>query len=59
MIYTFFDRKTKGATTLANKSAIKSIPQNKQHMNFINPLLEDLKKEKYVRHSKTIPGLQI
>ena len=32
MVYTFFDKKTKGSgvTTLANKSAIKSTPQNKQ-----------------------------
>ena len=32
MVYKFFDRKTKGSdvTTLANKSDIKSIPQNKQ-----------------------------
>ena len=32
MVYKFFDKKTKGSgvTTLAKKSAIKSIPQNKQ-----------------------------
>ena len=32
MVYTIFDKKTKcsGVTTLANKSAIKAIPQNKQ-----------------------------
>ena len=31
MIYKFFDEKTKGSgATLANKSAIKSIPQNEQ-----------------------------
>ena len=32
MVYKFFDRKTTGSgvTTLANKSTIKSIPQNKQ-----------------------------
>ena len=31
MVYTFFDEKTKGSgVTLANKSAIKSIPQNEQ-----------------------------
>ena len=31
MVYTFFDKKTKGSGfTLANKSAIKSIPQNEQ-----------------------------
>ena len=32
MVYKFFDKKTKdsGVTTLANKSAIKFIPQNEQ-----------------------------
>ena len=32
MVYKFFDKKTKGSgvTTLVNKSAIKSIPQNEQ-----------------------------
>ena len=32
MVYKFYDKKTKGngVTTLANKSAIKSIPQNEQ-----------------------------
>ena len=31
MVYYFFDEKTKGSgVTLANKSAIKSIPQNEQ-----------------------------
>ena len=32
MVYKFFDNKTKdsGFTTLANKSIIKSIPQNEQ-----------------------------
>ena len=32
MVYTFFDKKTKGSrvTTLANKSAVKSTPQNEQ-----------------------------
>ena len=32
VVYRFFDKKTKGsgATTLSNKSAIKSIPQNEQ-----------------------------
>ena len=39
MVYNFFDKKTTGGgvTTLANKSAIKSIPQNQQ-------LAEDLHK---------------
>ena len=39
MVYKFFDKKTAGSgvTTLANKSAIKSIPQNEQ-------LTEELRK---------------
>ena len=63
MVYNFFDKKTKGSgvITLANKFAIKSTPQNEQlaDTNFINALLENLKKEKYIQHSKTIFGLQI
>ena len=31
MVYTFFDKKTKGSgATLANKSAVKSMPRNEQ-----------------------------
>ena len=30
MVYKFFDKKTKGSVTLANKSAVKSIRQNEQ-----------------------------
>ena len=58
MVYNFFDKKTKGSgvTTLANKSGIKSTPQNEQNWlkNFINPLLKSLKKEKYMQRSKTM-----
>ena len=41
-VYNFFDKKTKGSsvTKLANKSAIKSIPQNEQ-------LAEELHKPYY------------
>ena len=63
MVYKFFDKKTKGSgVTLANKSAIKSIPQNEQ-------LAEELHKPiisifyithyKYIQHSLTIFGPQI
>ena len=34
MVYKFFNKKTKGSSvTLANKSAIKSIPQNDQELH--------------------------
>ena len=61
MVYTFFDKKTKDSgVTLPNKSAIKSTPQNEQLTeDFINPLLESLKKGKYIQRSKTIFGLKI
>ena len=67
MVYKCFDKKTKGSgVTLGNKSAIKSIPQNEQLAEELlieepmkNLLLENLKKRKYIQHSKTIFGLQI
>ena len=42
MFYKFFDKKTKGSgiATLANKLAIKSIPQNELH----NPVIRKFKK---------------
>ena len=59
----FFDKKTKGCgvTTFANKSAIKSIPQNEQLADELHkPIIRKLKKkEKYIQHLKTIFGLQI
>ena len=46
MVYKFFDKKTKGSgVTLANKSAIKSIPQNEQ-------LVEELHKPITKKFSK-------
>ena len=56
MVYKFFDKKTKGSgVTLANKSAIKSIPQNEQLAEELHkPIIKNLKKGKY-----TIFGLQI
>ena len=62
MVYRFFDKNTKssGVTTLANKSAIKSILQNEQLTEELhNPLLENFKKEKYIQPLKIISGLQI
>ena len=61
MVYKFFDKKTKGSgVTLANKSAIKSIPQNEQLVEeFHKPIIRKFKKGKYIQHSKTIFGLQI
>ena len=60
MIYKFFDKKTKGSgvTTLANKSAIKSTPENELLTDELHkPIIRKLKKRK--QHSKTIIGLQI
>ena len=47
MVYKFFDKKTKGSgvTTLENKSAIKSIPQNKQLADKLHkPIFRKFKK---------------
>ena len=49
MVYKHFDKKTKGSgvTTLANKSAIKSIPQNKQLAQELHkPIIRKFKKRK-------------
>ena len=49
MVYEYFDKKTKGGgvTTLANKSAIKSLPQNKQLAEKLHkPLIRKFKKRK-------------
>ena len=49
MVYKFFDKKTKGTgvTTLANKSAIKSTPQNEQLSDELHkPIIRKLKKRK-------------
>ena len=49
MVYKFFDRKTKGSdvTTLANKSDIKSIPQNKQLAAELHkPIIRKFKKRR-------------
>ena len=47
MVHKFFDKKTKssGVTTLANKSAIKSIPQNEQLADELHkPIIRKFKK---------------
>ena len=46
MVYKFFDKKTKGSgVTLANKSAIKSMPQNEQLAEELHkPIIRKLKK---------------
>ena len=46
MVYKFFDKKTKGSgVTLANKSAIKSIPQNEQLAEELHkPIIRKFKK---------------
>ena len=48
MVHRFFDKKTKGSgVALANKSAIKSIPQNRQLAEELyKPIIRKLKKRK-------------
>ena len=49
MVYKFFDKKTKGsgASTIANKSVIKSIPQNGQLADELHkPIIRKFKKRK-------------
>ena len=49
MVYTFFDKKTKGSgvTTLANKSAIKSTPQYKHLADELHkPIIRKFRKRK-------------
>ena len=49
MVYKFLDKKTKGSgvTTLANKSAIKSIPQNEQLVDELHkPIIRIFRKRK-------------
>ena len=60
MVYKFLDKKTKGSgvTMLANKYAIKFIPQNEQLTKELhNQLLKIFKKEKYIQSLKIISGL--
>ena len=60
MVYKFFDIKSKGSgisALLANKSANKQIIN--WEMNFINQLLENFKKEKFIHHLEIIFGVLI
>ena len=61
MIYKYFDKKTKGSgVTPANKSAIKSIPQNEELADELHrPIIRNFKKGKFIQHLKAIFGLQI
>ena len=61
MVYKFFDKKTKSSgVTLANKSAIKYIPQNEQLAEELHKLIIiKFKKGKYIQDSETIFGLYI
>ena len=62
MVYKFFDKKTAGSglTRLANKSAIKSIPQNEQLAEELRkPIIRKFKKKKYIQHLQTIFGVLI
>ena len=52
MIYKFFDKKSYGGS---NNNEIK---QNEQLPNNL-PIIKKLKKEKYIRHLKTIFGVMI
>ena len=55
MVSKFFDKKSKGSgisTSLANKSANNQIIN--WQMNFINQLLENIKKEKFIHHIEII-----
>ena len=59
MVCKFFDKKAKDSgATHANKSAIKSIPENEQLAEELHrPIIRKFKKR--IQHSKTIFGLQI
>ena len=62
MFYKFFDKKTKGSgVTLANKSAIKSIPQNEQLAEELHkPIIRKFKKRKvYSAFKDNIWGIDL
>ena len=62
MVYKFFDKKTAGSgvTTLANKSAIKSMPQNEQLAEELHKhIIKKFRKKKSIQHSKAIFGVLI
>ena len=51
MVYKFFDKKSKGSGIVTNKPIIN------QQINFINQILENLKKEKFIHHFQIIFGV--
>ena len=53
MVYKCFDKKT------ASVGAIKSMQNQQLQMSFINQLLKNFKKEKYIHHLITIFGVLI
>ena len=65
MVYKFFDSKVashdkKSVGSGAKRVNTKITPQNEQLAeDFINPSLENLKKEKYIQHLKIIFGVLI
>ena len=65
MVYNFFDSKVassdkKSVGSGAKRVNTKITPQNQQlAKNFINLLLENFKKEKYMQHLKIIFGMLI
>ena len=59
MVYKFFDKKTKGSGVRINLLLNLYLKMDNYLMNFINLLLENFKKGKYIQHSNTIFGLQI
>ena len=59
MLYKFFDKKSEGSGHPLS-SAASQIANNKENMlmNFINQLLENLKREKCILHLEIISGVQ-
>ena len=54
MVYNFFDKKSTGRGLKMKSNKVYNL-----QMNFINQLLENLKKEKFIHHLKTIFGVLI
>ena len=61
MVYKFCDKETQvSGITLANKSAIKSTPQNEKLADELDiPIIKKLKKVKYILPIKIMCRLQI
>ena len=54
MVYNFFDKKSTGSGLKMKSDKVYNL-----QMNFINQLLENLKKEQYIHHLKTVSGVLI